>query len=132
MSMVGTGSWSISYPDEWEGESNGGVVSIRDPDGPGILQISSYRKPGGVEMSEVLAAAKLSPAQREFLGGGRWGDFEGFQLVHSEGDVFWRKWWLKKGEVHVFVTYNCPLSDKDAEAEVVNEMMDTLSGGDDP
>lgn len=130
--MVGTGSWSISYPDEWEGGSDGGVVTIRDPEGPGALQISSCRKPGGFAMSEVLAAAKLSPAQREFLGEGKWGDFEGFQLISSEGDVFWRKWWLRKGEVLVFVSYHCPLTHQDAEAQVVNEIMDTLSGGDDP
>ena len=93
----------------------------------GALQISSYQKQAGtINREELLEAVDCDSEAQRHLREKNWGDFAGFQLVYSEDDTFWRKWWLAHGKTLLFVTYNCELAQKESEDEEINRMVCSL------
>jgi hypothetical protein len=52
--------------------------------------------------------------------------FGGLQVSFSENRRYWRKWWLRKDSLLLFVTYNCAAEDQDAEVSEVDELIATL------
>jgi hypothetical protein len=119
--------WEIALADGWEAERSKHCVTICHPDGVGALQVSGYQKPKGeVTRGDLLGAADLEPDIQKHLGEQKWGVFEGFQLVYSANNTFWRKWWLGAGKILIFVTYNCELDKQEVELSAVNSMVSSL------
>jgi hypothetical protein len=43
------------------------------------------------------------------------GEFVGFEISFSDGERFWRQWYLRNGRQAIFVTYNCGLASRGVE-----------------
>lgn len=119
--------WAIDLADGWEAQRDEHCVTICHPEGVGSLQVSAYQKPKGkVTRDNLLDATHVDSETQKHLGEQRWGDFDGFQLVYSADDTFWRKWWLAADKTMVFLTYNCELNGQEVEREAVNAMVSSL------
>jgi hypothetical protein len=120
--------WEIELASGWSAEQEEECVTIIKSDTSGALQISAYQKrAGSISREELLDATVCDAETQTHLREKAWGDFSGFQLVYSEDDTFWRKWWLAKGRTLLFVTYNCELTKKDDEKAEINQMVESLA-----
>jgi|MudIll2142460700_1097286.scaffolds.fasta_scaffold860888_1 hypothetical protein len=128
MSTVTYGTLELDPAPGWEAETDEYCATVCHPDGVGALQLSSFQKQDGTLISrdDLLKATQLSEETIPHLAEQVWGDFHGFQLVYSEEETFWRRWWLSNGSTLAFVTYNCGLQDSEVELEPVNKMLATL------
>jgi hypothetical protein len=122
--------WEIELADGWTAEQEEECVTIIKSDTSGALQISAYQKQAGtISREELLDATDCDAETQTHFQEKSCGDFSGFQLVYSEDDTFWRKWWLAKGRTLLFVTYNCELTKKDDEKAEINQMVGSLVVG---
>jgi hypothetical protein len=128
MPTVGSEWWELDLAAGWEAEADEYCVTIYQLDGAGALQLSASRRRDGslVEAKDELARANLPLLLRDWLGDVTCGDFQGYQLVYSENEVFWRKFFLADGRTGLFITYNCNKFEKDLELEAVNMMLASL------
>jgi len=92
----------------------------------GALQISAAFKGSEVvdaDLREFAAdhlEAGATPRSTEA------GDFVGFEISFSDGDRFWRQWYLRNGCQMLFVTYNCGLDSRGAEDGPVGATLASL------
>lgn len=119
-------SFNVSIPEKWVYEESEGVASIFSGDSVGVLQISGYKFPDNVTKKELFDLTGLEEKDRSQVEWQKWGEYSGYQLIYSEGDRFWRKWFLSNEKSLVFVTYNCELEDKDKNLEYINNIVDSL------
>jgi hypothetical protein len=119
--------WEIELTLGWTAESKEECVTITKSSEGGALQLSAYRKKdGAITREDLLDVSECDDEMQCHLQEKTWGEFAGFQLVCSEDDTFWRKWWLANGQTLLFVTYNCELANKDSEKQEISEMVGTL------
>lgn len=128
MSTVTHGTLELDPAPGWEAETDEYCTTVCHPAGVGALQISSFQKQDGTLISrdDLLQATQLSEEIIPHLAEQTWGAFHRFQLVYSEDETFWRRWWLSSGSTLAFVTYNGGLQDSEVELEPVNKMLSTL------
>lgn len=122
--------WEIDLAPEYvaEMEPDDACVTISHPQGVGALQVSAYQKQDGspVSNSDLLQETELPPEKQSHLAEQQWGEFRGYQLVYTQEDMFWRRWWLTDGVTFLFVTYNCEKAEQRVELEPVNSMLNSL------
>ncbi len=124
---VSAKSWTLELAPGWAAEAEESCVTITHPDGVGALQVSAHTRRGrALSREDVLEAAELEPEALAHIAEQDWGDFHGFQLIFSDGETFWRRWWLARGRVLLFVTYNCDQTHEDEELPAVNAMVGSL------
>jgi len=127
LATVSSKSWTLDLAPGWVAEPEEQCVTITHPDGVGALQVSAHRRKGSpLSREDILEATELEPEALKHLAEQKWGAFRGFQLVYSDGEAFWRKWWLANGNVLLFVTYNCEMAHEDDELGAVNAMVQSL------
>jgi hypothetical protein len=121
------GLWSIDLAKGWSAEDEEECVTITKSSTSGALQISAYKKSEGrISRKELLELTECDEETQSHLRDSTCGQFSGYQLVFSEDDTFWRKWWLSHGRTLLFVTYNCDLAKKDIEKSQISQMVDSL------
>jgi len=119
--------WGIELARGWSAEQEEECVTIIKSSTSGALQISSFQKQAGtISREELLDATDCDAETQSHFQEKSWGDFSGFQLVYSEDNTFWRKWWLANGRTLLFVTYNCELAKKDDEKAEISQMVGSL------
>jgi len=125
-SRFGTDTWTLQVPSGWRAWHDDECSTLVGPDDIGALQVSAARKDSDVLdqdlcefASEQLAAgAHAEPAEA--------GDYAGFEIAFSNGDRYWRQWFLCRGRQALFVTYNCALDDRGAEDDAVRQALASL------
>jgi len=119
--------WSIQVATGWFSEQEDECATFWREDGVGALQISAHSHDSGTVPQDDLDdftrgefpdGAALEPV--------RSGEFEGVGVDFVKDGKFWRKRWLIKGGLLVYVTYNSDAQDQSMEKEAVNEMIATL------
>ena len=127
MSKYSSLNWEVDLPKNWEGELENDIHLFYDPDGVGALQISAYIKTdGAITEKEILERTELDENKHSHLLQSEWGQFHGYHLIFREGDTFWKNWWLAKGNVFLFITYNCDIADKDIEFKTIDMILSSL------
>ena len=118
--------WAISCPEPWAVERDEDTVTCFDPAGPGALQFSALRNDAPVDDKFLrhLAAEHLDAGAQ--AGQVEYGAFVGFELSYDVDEQFWREWYLRAGNVVVFVTYNCPLEAEGEEDAAVDAVLETM------
>lgn len=119
--------WTIELEGGWFAEREGECTNIWREDGVGALQISAYR-----HETEPVPETDLA----EFIGNEiptniaqqktKAGEFSGLRVDYIEEGKFWRKLWVTKGSLLVFVTYNCGAEDQTIERTSVEKMLRSL------
>jgi hypothetical protein len=119
--------WSIQVARGWFSEQEDGCATFWREDGVGALQISAHSHGSGIVPENDLDIF----TQGEFPDGAalelvRCGEFEGVGVDFVKDGKFWRKRWVHKGGLLVYVTYNSDSQDQSVETEAVNEMLTSL------
>ncbi|MDP4216852.1 MAG: hypothetical protein Q8927_11675 [Bacteroidota bacterium] len=118
------GRRSFTYPDKWEVEDSGTVISIYDSkNGVGALQLSVYDVPNPSsislkdELEEFVKGRHLecSVSYRE--------KFSYCSCLEAQTKSYWRYWMFFAGGTVVFGTYNCDIKNIDVEKEIVDEII---------
>ena len=52
--------------------------------------------------------------------------FEGIHVEYFDNDNFWREWWLRSGNLMLYVTYNIEKKLKDIERTTIDEFISGL------
>jgi hypothetical protein len=122
----GRGNWTIEIPSDWELIDHDECVTLERPEG--ALQFSSMSKDkGNFDLTEVEKVAAR-------CGSKAWGSFEqvragelsGIVFCYLDGDVRWYRWFLAKGAVFVFVTYNSEVEPSEKIKESFAQVMNSL------
>jgi hypothetical protein len=111
----------------WAAHESPDCVSFSvDPSG-GLLQVSAVRKPDGSVTSQDL---------HDFASGSKGGvkNFQHIELSKISGiaseyvreNRYWREWWLKKGPIVVYLTYNVAVAAMEAEADAIDKMISSV------
>src|SRR5205823_3882442 len=93
----------------------------------GALQISAASKGMGFVTDDDLkdfAQEHIDAGAK--LGTVTYGPFSGFYLHYPEGEHYWKHWWLRSGNILVYVTYNAEIAAKGVEDEAIERILSTL------
>lgn len=118
--------WKVRLPDGWLGEQEAECDSIYNPDGPGVLQISALIQ------DQPITPADLQEFAREHVESGarlntlEAGDFTGISVDYDVDDVYWREWYLKSGNLFLFMTYHCALTEEGKEDDTIDSILESL------
>lgn len=108
-------TWSLRPPEGWRAWHDEECATLVADDEIGALQISAAFKDSEVVDADLrdFAADHLdagaNPRPTEA------GEFVGFEISFSDGERFWRQWYLRNGRQLLFVTYNCGLDCRGVE-----------------
>ena len=130
MAKFQTEWWQCNIPEDWDSDYNEGCATFTSKEGGvGALQISEYRRE-----DRDVTDGDLRNFAAEHIGAGAnltsisCGDFSGFHVFYrTEEKSFWCEYWLRLGQVMIYVTYNCAISDKDIEISVVKGILESLA-----
>ena len=129
MSIVQTEWWCLELPDEWQAEMDDDCVTITDCDGVGSIDVTVVKKPEGlVSPKDLLSFAS------ELVDNGLSGQSvslgvdaaEGLLFHYDEEGVAWREWYLAKGSLLIYITYNTDFDNKSLDDAIVDEILTTL------
>ena len=127
-------SFKIEIQDGWEhsiendsGDDRKSVISLRHPNGVGILKMQSYDALAVVSEDRLRNLTNLESSIP--LAWQNWGDYSGYQYNYVESDSYYRQWWLTHGRTIVFVVYQCDPESKDIEAEEIDKIVRSISLG---
>jgi hypothetical protein len=116
--------WSIQLPTGWRADREDSCTTISSETGVGALQVSAYQHEG-----EAVSEKDLSEFSEGDYPEGvsvidhRFGAFTGLHVSFSENGMYWRKWWLCKDSLLLFVTYNCSVENQNAEYAAIDHMV---------
>jgi len=88
--------------------------------------MSSAHKQTGLVAEEDLF---FSEGQRQTWGPWQraiFGEFEGIAYEYTEGKVTWRRWFLRWGQILLFVTYNGTAEAAERERTAVEQLLSTV------
>ena len=124
-------SFRIEIQDGWEhsienspGDDSRSVISLRHPNGVGILKMGSYDAP--VVVSEDILRNMTNLESSTPLTWQNWGDYSGYQYDYLERGSFYRLWWLASERTILFITYECDPESKDIETEEIDKIVRSI------
>lgn len=119
--------WRVRLPDGWSGSQDKECATFLARIPLGALQISSARKDSGrVTDRELKKLAKERVPADIRITRVVPGSFSGFSAEYVKGDSFWKEWWLRLGQLMVYVTYNGPHGKEGFEREDVQRILASL------
>lgn len=124
--------YKLNLPDGWVFSENGDVVNFYDRvGGVGALQISSYLIDKG---TNIDIASELTQILINEIG---LGEKDIFTKIYVQNDVayftllidnrYWEYYLLFKNRKLLFITYNCSQTDRYAEKNVIDEIVQSIS-----
>ncbi len=125
-------SFRIEIQDGWEhsienspGDDSRSVISLRHPNGVGILKMGSYDAP--VVVGEDILRNMTNLESSIPLAWQNWGDYSGYQYSYSESGLYYRQWWLANQRTIIFITYQCDPESKDIETEEIEKIVRSIT-----
>ncbi|MGB6689053.1 MAG: hypothetical protein WBE76_14560 [Terracidiphilus sp.] len=120
--------WSIDLPPEWGVREDEECTTFTSTSSPGVLQVSAVRKPNGaVTLQDLQEFASGSPNEVESLVSTELGAISGVTCESVQNGKHWKKWWLRKGPILVFLTFNTAVESKDNGKSMVDKLIATLA-----
>ncbi len=103
----------------------GELIKIYHPNGNGILKMQPYSAPDFVskEILRNMTNVDLSTP----LTWQNWGDYSGYQYDYSEGDLFYRQWWLVNERTVIFIVYDSDTESRDIEIDEIDKIVNSIT-----
>ncbi len=124
-------SFRIEIEDGWvhnvengPGGDSRSVISLRHPNGVGVLKMGSYDAPAVV--SEAILRNMTNLESSIPLTWQNWGDYSGYQYHYLERGSFYRQSWLANERTIIFITYQCDPESKDIETEEIDKIVRSI------
>lgn len=132
------GWFRLAVPDGWEIDEAEEPLAFYDPQGVGALQVTVQAprplKPGEkVDVYLMLRAflrsigvdIDLVEARRYTERALDWAACE-YEGDSEEGKTFWRVWMATNHDLLAFITYACPVEERESERETVNGIVSSF------
>lgn len=103
----------------------GALINIYHPNGNGVLRIQSYSAPNVVNRGMLRSMTNVDSAIT--LDWQKWGDYFGFLYDYSEGDSFYRQWWLVNERTIIFIVYDSSVESNEIEIEEINKIVNSIT-----
>lgn len=103
----------------------GELVNIYHPNGNGILKMQPYSAPDFVSKEILRNMTNVDPSTP--LTWQNWGDYSGYQYDYSEGDSFYRQWWLVNDRIIIFIVYDSNTESRDIETDEINKIVHSIT-----
>jgi hypothetical protein len=119
--------WQLDLPDHWQIEQIDDAVSFYDPDSSGTLLVST------IVEEEPISDDYLEEMVAEHLENGadlheiEFGQFDGVTCCYEADEGYWCEWYLRRGRIMLFITYDCALEDEGKEDDLIDSILETLS-----
>jgi hypothetical protein len=119
--------WAIRLEPGWFSAKDDECISFWHEDGIGALQIGAYRYD-----DESIPETALAEFMQNQIPDGiaqektQSGEFSGVQVNYIEEGNFWRKLWVTKSSLLVFITYSCDAEDQTIERVSIERMLGSL------
>lgn len=120
-------SWALTLAPGWIGRGEDDAEVLYHPQGAGALRISAARKEDAVTDEDLTGFAAQHPEEGARTEAVECGRFQGFRYEIEGENVLVRQWFLRAGELALFLTYNCSLEHAGEDDEALTGMLDTLS-----
>jgi len=118
--------WAHSLERGSEAHSEvGELVNIYHPNGTGILKMQSYSAPDFVNKEILRNITNIDSSTP--LAWQNWGDYSGYQYDYSEGDSFYRQWWLVNDRIIIFIVYDSNTESRDIEIDEINKIVHSIT-----
>ena len=119
--------WSIRLPPNWEAEKEEFCVTFTAENGVGILQIRTFRHNSkDLTYQNFLGFTEDKLVDGVELRNSTCGEFTGIGISYLVDGHYWRKWWLWRDSIFLYVTYNCSAEECVIEMDTVDRMMSSL------
>ena len=113
-------------PEAWQADKKGNCVTFR-ANGVGLLQIITHRQDKkDITYNNFLGFTEDKLIEGVELQNISCGEFTGIGISYLVDGNYWRKWWLWRNTVLLYVTYNCSAEEHLVEMDVVDQMMMSL------
>ncbi len=123
-------SFQIEIQDGWEhsienlpGDDSRNRVSLRRPNGVGVLKIWSFDAPA-VSPDRLRNFTNLELSIP--LTWQNWGDYSGYQYDYLERGSFYRQWWLTNERTILLITYQCDPESKYIETAEIDNLVRSI------
>lgn len=122
----GTDTWTLLVPSGWRAWHDEECATLVGPGDLGALQVSAAVKDSEVLEQDLREFASEHLAAGAHAAATEAGDYSGIEIAFSDGDTYWRQWFLRRGRQALFVTYNCALDSRGAEDDAVRQALASL------
>lgn len=120
-----TNWWLLDADELWHISEDNGCVTLEKAGVSGALQLSVAEKENEEvseddlkEFAERETTAQLVPFRTQ--------SFSGIQTEFWNGDRFWKRWWLRKDTILLFVTYTVVSRAKPRQIEEIDAIVASL------
>ena len=125
-SRFGRDTWTLQVPSGWRAWHDEECATLVGPSDLGALQVSAAFKDSEVLDQDLRDFASDHLAAGAHPEAAEAGDYVGFQIAFSDGERYWRQWFLRRGTQALFVTYNCAVDQRGAEDDALREALASL------
>ena len=121
-------SWSLEIPDGWLGEDLDECVVFSAEEGVGVLQVVAYYQDDVfiLEDLEDLLDEQLPEDHELRFEKVNVGEFSGVTVSLREEEEYARYWAVSAERLALVITYHCNDEDRNVEAQIIEDMLETL------
>jgi hypothetical protein len=118
--------WSVEIPKDWIVSEEADPVTISDPSNQVAVQISAARKDSQVTDADLLefASERLGPNVKPKQI--KTSYFAGLFGQHTDPNFISREWWLRSGDLMLYVTFTRPIGIRSYDENVLEKLIDSL------
>ena len=118
--------WAHSLETKSDAQNEDGEpVTIYHPNGTGTLKMQSYAAPDSVDKEILRNLTNIDSSIP--LAWQNWGDYSGYQYDYSEGDSFYRQWWIVNDRTIIFIVYDSNTESGDFEIDEINKVVHSIT-----
>jgi len=57
----------------------------------------------------------------------KWGGYSGYQYDYSEGEAFYRQWWLASERTILFIVFESNTESRDIKIDEINDIVNSIT-----
>jgi len=119
--------WLVNLPQNWQGHHSSDVENLFSQEGVGAVEVSSMMNEISVKDSDLRIYASEYTDKGVSVDTINLGDFSGLVLEFELEERYYWKSFVKAGSIILFISYDCKISDKHLELDLIKDFLKTLS-----
>jgi hypothetical protein len=124
--------WAIKVPDSWAVDESESSIAFapRDDDSAALIASAFFKEDGEITMEEMRQAIESDAHHGSTATEVRIGDFTGYSGAYETNDengpTAWRVWCVFNRDLHMYFSFNSPVSTKGQYDSVLDDMLRTV------
>jgi len=115
--------WKAKVPEDWDTDEDDVCVTFRPQGLSAAIQVSAVIKEGTPVTDADLrefAGQRIAYRRPKTI---KTAKFGGIHIAYFDNGNFWREWWLRSGNLMLYVTYNIERNLKDADSATIDQFI---------